>query len=325
MKIGLDVMGGDFAPEATISGAIIAQRLMGTDDSIVLIGNPEVIKEELTKQGAPIDLFEIVEAYDVIEMDESPTRAFSSKPDSTMGVGFKLLRKKKIDAFASAGNSGAMLVGAIYSVNTIQGIIRPATAAVLPREDGGVNLLIDVGTNPDVRADVMYQFAILGDALAKCVYNIPDPRVGLLNIGHEDKKGNLLAQSVFQMMKESNDFNFIGNVEGRDVLKNRADVIVCDGFTGNILLKSLESVYRIIIKRGINDDYFNRFNYEQYGGTPILGVNAPVIIGHGISNGEAIKNMILLAHQVAKSDLSGKITQAITNYLDVPNGNSDSN
>ncbi|HAQ65950.1 MAG TPA: phosphate acyltransferase PlsX [Bacteroidales bacterium] len=318
MRLGIDVMGGDNAPKATVAGAVLARNALNTNDRIVLVGDRAQILQELDSLHVSAELFDIVHAPDVIGMDESPTRAFTAKPDASITVGFRMLLEKTIDAFSSAGNSGAMLVGSIYSVNTIQGIIRPATSTVLPREDGGVNFLLDVGTNPDVRPDVMYQFAILGSALASTVYHVDNPRVGLLNIGHEDKKGSLLVQSVFQLMKDSRDFNFIGNIEGRDIFRNKADVIVCDGFTGNVVLKEAEAIYRIMMKRGIRDEYFDRFNYESYGGTPMLGINAPVVIGHGISNDVAIKNMILLSGDICKSSMIKQIRETVHAYMNGP-------
>lgn len=311
MKIGLDVMGGDFAPGATVAGAILALKDLPPADRIVLIGIQDVILEELSKHGVDPALFDIVHASEVIGMGEHPTHAILRKPDSSIGVGFKNLKQKSIDAFASAGSSGAMLVGSIYSVNNIQGVIRPCTSAVLPQEGGDLSLLLDVGTNPDAKPDVMYQFALLGSITAKNVYKINNPRIALLNIGHEEGKGNLLSQATYQLMKGTKDFNFIGNIEGRDVLRNKADVIVCDGFTGNVVLKNLEGMFRIMMKRGLVDDYFARFNYESYGGTPILGINSTVIVGHGISNDKAIKNMILLARDVHAAKLSQKIKRAL--------------
>jgi glycerol-3-phosphate acyltransferase PlsX len=311
MKIGLDVMGGDFAPGATVAGAILALKDLPPADRIVLIGLQDIILEELSKHGVDPSLFDIVHATEVIGMGEHPTHAILRKPDSSIGVGFKCLKNKSIDAFASAGSSGAMLVGSIYSVNNIQGVIRPCTSAVLPQEGGDLSLLLDVGTNPDAKPDVMYQFALLGSITAKNVYKINNPRVALLNIGHEEGKGNLLSQATYQLMKGTKEFNFIGNIEGRDVLRNKADVIVCDGFTGNVVLKNLEGMFRIMMKRGLVDDYFARFNYENYGGTPILGINSTVIVGHGISNDKAIKNMILLARDVHTAKLSQKIKRAL--------------
>lgn len=304
-------MGGDFAPGATISGAILALKDLPPADRIVLIGIQDIILEELSKHGVDPSLFDIVHASEVIGMGEHPTHAILRKPDSSIGVGFKCLKHKSIDAFASAGSSGAMLVGAIYSVNNIQGVIRPCTSAVLPQEGGDLSLLLDVGTNPDAKPDVMYQFALLGSITAKNVYKINNPRIALLNIGHEEGKGNLLSQATYQLMKDTKEFNFIGNIEGRDVLRNKADVIVCDGFTGNVVLKNLEGMFRIMMKRGLVDDYFARFNYENYGGTPILGINSTVIVGHGISNDKAIKNMILLSRDVHAAKLSQKIKRAL--------------
>lgn len=312
MKIGLDVMGGDFAPGATVAGALLALHDLLPSDRIVLFGKQEIILKELHKHGADPALFEIVHASEVIEMGEHPTHAIVRKPDSSISLGFKYLKAKSIDAFASAGSSGAMLVGSIYSVNNIQGVIRPCTSAVLPQEGGDLSLLLDVGTNPDARPDVMYQFALLGSITAKNVYKINNPRVGLLNIGHEEGKGNINIQATYQLMKGSKDFNFIGNIEGRDVLRNKADIIVCDGFTGNVVLKNLEGVFRIMMKRGLVDEYFARFNYENYGGTPVLGINSTVIVGHGISNDKAIKNMIQLARDVHQAKLSQKIKRALS-------------
>lgn len=315
MRIGLDVMGGDFAPEATISGAILAQKEIPESDRIVLIGDENAIKEELTKQGTDPALFDIVHTSEVIGMGESPTKAFAQKPDSSIAKGFRMLKKGKIDSFASAGNTGAMLVGSIYSVNAMQGVIRPATTAIIPKEDGRVGVLIDVGTNPDSKPDVMYQFGLLGAIYAQYVFNIENPKVGLLNIGEEEDKGSLLTQSAFRLMKDSTDFNFIGNVESRDLFKDKVDVVVCDGFTGNIILKNMEAMFRQIVKRGYGSDpFFSRFNYENYGGTPILGINATVVIGHGISNGKAIKNMILLSKEVFEAELADRIRNAIDQY-----------
>ena len=314
MRVGLDVMGGDFAPKAAITGAILAQKEITPEDQIILIGPKEAILEEIAEAGGDPAGFIIEHAPDVIGMAESPTKAIVQKPHSSIAHGFTLLKHNSIDAFASAGNSGAMVVGSIFSVNTIQGIIRPCSSAVIPKENGSVAILLDVGTNPDVRADFMYQFGILGSIYAECVFKIKDPRVGLLNLGEEEEKGNLLTSAVFKLMCDSKDFNFVGNIEGRDLFKDKADVIVCDGFTGNVMLKLMESVYRILVKRGLTDDYIQRMNYENYGGTPLLGINSEVIVGHGISNATAIKNMILLAKDVSDAQLSKKIHLALEKY-----------
>ena len=259
-------------------------------------------------------MFDIAHAPEVVGMDESPTKALVNKPESSISVGFRMLKHKEIQGFCSAGSSGAMMVGSIYSVNTVQGIIRPSTTAYIPKESGGQTILIDVGTNPDSKPDVMYQFGLLGSLFAETVFHIKDPRVGLLNIGSEEKKGNLATQSAYQLMKDSKDFHFIGNVEGRELFRDNVDVIVCDGFVGNIILKQIEAMYRVMVKRGIKDTYLDRFNYENYGGTPILGINSTVLVGHGISNGNAIRKMILMTKEVHDSGLSQKIKHAMETY-----------
>jgi phosphate acyltransferase len=310
MNIGLDAMGGDFAPEATVSGALLAQKALPAGVKIVLIGDRDKILSVIeSKKGDP-GVFEIVHTSEVIDMGAHPTRAFSQKPNSSISLGFGLLKSGTIDAFASTGNTGAMLVGSMYTVKAIPGVLRPCITSILPKENGGKGLILDVGTNADCKPDVLYQFGILGSLYAEHVYNIKNPRVGLLNIGEEAEKGNLVAQSAHALMKDSKDFNFIGNIEGRDLFGDVADVVVCDGFTGNIVLKTAESFYTMLRKRKMVDDYFARFNYENYGGTPILGINSNVIIGHGISNDIAIKNMLLLTHEVVEAKLSDKIKLA---------------
>lgn len=306
-------MGGDFAPVAALEGALLAQKELSPNDRITLIGHESTIRTFLVEKGCDATAFDIVHAADVIEMSEHPTKAMARKPEASINIGFGLLKHKKIDAFASAGNSGAMLVGSIFSINTIQGIIRPCSTAVIPQEDGGYSLLVDIGTNPDAKPDLMYQLGMIGSIYVKSVYNVENPRVALLNIGHEEEKGNLTTQAAYQLMKGNKDFNFTGNLESRDLLRNKADVIVCDGFTGNIVLKLIESFYRIMSKRGLLDSYFSRMNYENYGGTPILGVQGTVIMGHGISNDKAIKNMILLARDVYQAKVSSKIKHALLN------------
>jgi glycerol-3-phosphate acyltransferase PlsX len=310
MKIGIDILGGDFAPEANIAGAVLAKKELPQDVQLVLIGDQEQILSGLNALGTDATGFEIVHAPDVITMHDHPTRAIPQKPDSSIAVGFDLLAKKEIDVFASTGNTGAMLVGSIYKINTIPGIIRPCITSVLPTIDGGNSILLDVGSNADCKADVLYQFAILGAIYSKNVYGIENPRIALLNIGEEESKGNLLTIATHKLLAESDEINFIGNLEGRDLFSGKADVIVCDGFTGNVVLKEAEGIYTLMKKRGIVDEYFDRFNYENYGGTPILGVKGNVIIGHGISNDKAVRSMLVHAYEVAKSGLATKINEA---------------
>ncbi len=310
MKIGIDIAGGDFAPKTTIQGAIEAQKVMSEQDVIVLIGDENIAKRKIEEYGGDVTKFQFIHAPDVLDMDEHPVRALKLKPYSSIAVGFQYLAEGKIDAFSSAGNSGAMLVGAMYSVKPITGVFRPCITSVLPKDDGSVGIILDVGINADCKPDVLYQFGILGSLFAKYVYNITDPKVALLNIGEEEEKGNLLTQATHKMMKESSDFNFVGNIEGRDLFDSSADVIVCDGFTGNVVLKQAEAFYKMLAKKNMLDDYFSRFNYELYGGTPILGINGNVLIGHGISSSLAIKNMLLLSLDIAKAGLPDKIKTA---------------
>ncbi|HEY0030213.1 MAG TPA: phosphate acyltransferase PlsX [Bacteroidia bacterium] len=310
MKIGIDIMGGDFAPDATVAGSILAYNELPKDVRLVLIGDKDHILTELAKGGADAGNFEIVHATEVIGMGEHPTKAFSHKPNSSIALGFSLLKEGKIDGFASNGNTGAMLVGSMFSAKAVPGVIRPCITSVLPKENGGIGLILDVGSNADCKPDVLYQFGVLGSLFAEHVYGMKNPKVALLNIGEEPEKGNLVAQAAHGLMKDSKDFNFIGNIEGRDIFTGPADVIVCDGFTGNVVLKQAEALYTLIRKRKIQDEYFDRFNYENYGGTPVLGINSTVMIGHGISNKIAVKNMLILTKGIIEAKLSDKIKLA---------------
>ena len=307
MRIGIDIMGGDYAPQKTVHGAILALNELPSDTKIVLFGRESEILSELKQYNINANNFEIINCTDVIDMGEHPTKAFKSKPNSSIAKGFEYLAKGKIDGFASAGNTGAMFVGGYYSVKAITGVLRPAISTLIPREDGGVTVLLDVGANADCKPDVLYQFGILGSLFSEHVCGIKVPKVSLLNLGEEKTKGNMLTQATYSMMEKNSDYNFIGNIEGRDIFDSETDVIVCDGFTGNIVLKEAEGIYSIMEKRELLDDYFKRFNYENYGGTPILGLNKTVIIGHGISNEIAIKNMITLTKDVVEADLVSKI------------------
>jgi glycerol-3-phosphate acyltransferase PlsX len=310
MKIGLDIMGGDFAPQATMLGAIAAYKMLKPNEKLVLIGDKDVAEAIFREQNFNPDHFEYVHTTEVIGMGEHPTKAVVQKPNSSISLGFKLLKEGAIDAFSSAGNSGAMLVGAMFSVKAIPGVLRPAITAIIPQLKGTLSVLVDVGANADCKPEYLPQFGTLGSLFAEYVYNMPNPRVALMNIGEEEGKGNLLCQAAYPLMKENKLINFVGNVEGRNVFEDFAEVIVCDGFTGNVVLKLAESFYEVSAIRGIKDDFIDMFNYEQYGGSPILGVNAPVLVGHGISTPEAIKNMVVLSKNMVESGLTEKIKQA---------------
>lgn len=310
MKIGLDVSGGDFAPQAIIDGALLAKHDLGNGVTIVLFGDELTIQKELASRNQSADSFEIIHAPEVITYHDHPTKALPRKPNSSIAVGFDMLAKGFIDVFASNGNTGAMLVGSMFKLNTIPGVIRPCITSTLPTISGGKSVLLDVGSNADCKSDVLQQFALLGAVYAENILGLAKPKVALLNIGEEDSKGNLLSIATYKLLAETEELNFIGNIEGRDIFTGVADVIVCDGFTGNIVLKEAEGIFTLMKKRGIKDEYFDRFNYENYGGTPILGVKGNAIIGHGISNDIAVKNMLLHAHEVVRTELTEKINEA---------------
>ena len=310
MRVGIDILGGDYAPEATVNGSILAFKELQSKATLVLFGDENEIIRLCKNQSFNPSHFEVIHTVTKIGMDEYPAKAFTQKPDASIPLGFACLKTGKIDGFASAGNTGAMLVGAMQVVKSIPGVLRPCITAVFPKNTGAQTILLDVGINPDCKPDVLYQYAILGSLYAELVYGVENPRVALFNIGTEEEKGNLLTKASYQAMKGTTDFNFAGNIEGTDLFREDIDVIVCDGFVGNTILKTAEAFYTLLRKRKIKDEYFDKFNYENYGGTPILGINAPAIIGHGISGPVAIKNMILHTVSVVEAKLTEKIKKA---------------
>ncbi len=311
MTIALDMMGGDFAPLEAVKGISEFLHTNSEEVQLLLIGDEEKINAVLQTNPLPQQApCKIIHAPQVIEMHEHPTKALKEKQQSSIAIGFHLLATGKAGAFISAGNTGAMMVGALFSIKTIEGIARPTIGAYMPREDGSLGLLVDVGLNSDCKPENLNQFAILGTLFAKHILNIENPKTGLVNIGEEEGKGNLLAQAAYPLLKENQQINFTGNIEGRDILLNKTDVMVCDGFTGNVVLKLAESIHDITKRRNIHDEHFDRFNFEAYGGVPVLGVAKPVIIGHGISHAMAFKNMIVTACKMLSSDLTGKIKES---------------
>ncbi len=312
MRIGLDAMGGDYAPKAVVEGAILAQKELSKEDTIVLFGRSADILQILKENEVEASLFEIVDADQVIDMHDKPAKAFVKKPNSSMAIGFQYLKEGKIDSFASAGNTGAMLVGTMYSVGVIKGIMRPCLAALVPKVDGGVTLLTDVGVNPDAKPEMLVQFAVLGSVYAKTALGMQNPKVGLANIGEEEEKGNAQTQAAHALMKESKGFEFFGNAEPVEIFKNNVDVVVCDGFVGNMLMKHTEALARVFAKRGLVDEYVARFNYEIYGGLPLLGANSIVLIGHGISNAKAIKSMIFQSKNIYETNLIGQLKETLS-------------
>ena len=312
MNIGIDMMGGDFAPLEAVKG--VKQYLNNSDNNIFCIGDETQLKQLFQEHGFSSPFLHLVHAPEVIGYNEHPTKALKEKPNSSIAIGFKLLATGEIDAFLSAGNTGAMLVGAMFTIKPISGVLRPTIATLLPKLNGQTGILVDVGLNADCKPEQLNQFGILGNLYAKHILNITDPSVALLNMGEEEGKGNLLAQATYPLLKENKAIRFIGNVEGRDVFNDKADVIVCDGFTGNIILKTAEAMYDAAKQQNLeNDSFFGRFHFENYGGTPVLGVNKPVIIGHGISNAKAFSNMIVLGEKLIATKFCDIITSNFAN------------
>ena len=312
MKLGLDVMGGDFAPASVIEGAIDSLQYLSPGDKLVLIGDRDRITEQLTELSVEPSLFDIVHTTQVIEMADHPAKAFSQKKNSSIAVGYGMLKSELIDGFCSAGNTGAMLVGASYTVSVITGVLRPALATLLPSSKGNYSVLLDVGLNPDCKPEVLFQYGILGSIYAKYVLGINNPSVGLLNIGEEESKGTPAVKAAYELMKKYTGFNFHGNIEANNLFTGKmTDVIVCDGFVGNVVIKQAEAFHTIYKLRGLRDDYFDRLDFENIGGTPVIGINANVVIGHGISKRKAVMNMILQTRDEVHADLAQRIKEAI--------------
>ena len=310
MTIGIDMMGGDFAPLEAVKGTADYLR-EEQKATLVLIGDESRLEPLISEYKLPRENIKIVHANQVIDMHEHPTKALKEKQKSSIAIGFHLLAGGKTDAFISAGNTGAMLVGALFSIKALEGVLRPTISTIIPKENGDTGLLLDVGLNADCKPEQLNQFAIMGSVFAQTILGIENPKVGLMNVGEEEGKGNILCQATYPLLKENKHINFIGNVEGRDVFMEKADVMVCEGFTGNIILKMAESLYDIAQSKNIQHEYFERFNFENYGGTPVLGVNKPVIIGHGISQAKSFKNMVVLAQKMIDKDVMQRMKEEL--------------
>jgi glycerol-3-phosphate acyltransferase PlsX len=326
MRISLDAMGGDHAPSTTIDGAIEALK-ESKELSVILVGNEEDLKSELAKRKYKSKRLTIRHASEVVDMDEPPLTAVRRKKDSSISVALRIVKDGEADATVSAGNSGVVMATALFTLGKIPGVERPAIAAVMPALKGGFFLLIDAGANVDCNPINLFQFAIMGEAYMKKVFHIEDPKVALLGIGEEDLKGNELTKESFKLLKDSN-FNFIGNIEGKEIYKGEADVVVCDGFVGNIALKISEGLAEAISKmlqkeisssiagkigylfmKGVFRNFKKKTHYAEYGGAPLLGLNKPCIISHGRSSALAIKNAIIVAADCFSTGLSEHISR----------------
>ena len=310
MNIGIDMMGGDFAPLEAVKGVKSYLAIHNTNVNLYCIGDEALVKPLLEEHQVTSPNLHLVHAPQIIGYNEHPAKALKEKPQSSIAIGFQLLAEGKIDAFMSAGNTGAMLVGAMFTIKAIPGVLRPTIGATMPKSDGSTGILVDVGLNADCKPEQLNQFAILGSLYASIMLGVENPTVGLLNIGEEEGKGNALAQATYPLLQQNKQIHFIGNIEGRDILTPKANVTVCDGFTGNIALKLAESLHTIASERGHGDDaYFKRLHFENYGGLPVLGVAKPVIISHGISTATAFHNSIGLAVQMLETGFCDKIAQ----------------
>jgi fatty acid/phospholipid synthesis protein PlsX len=314
IRIGIDAMGGDFAPQNVILGAIDAYTYISKDTKIYLIGDQDKIAEVCNHYGVNSGSFVIVNAPQAISMGEHPVLAYRKKKNSSINVGFSMLANGEIDAFASAGNTGAMLTGSVQTLELLPGVLRPCISAQMPLVDGNNMLILDVGFNSEAKAGTLSQFALLGTVYAKVMMGIKHPRVALLNIGEEKEKGSGVYLEAYKLISDNKSINFVGNMEADKLFNGGiADILVTDGFVGNICLKQTEGMYALVTKLGINHPFLNRFNYEYYGGTPVLGVSAPVVIGHGASTPLAVKNMILEARKAACSELVEKLRNSLSN------------
>ncbi len=329
MRIALDVMGGDHGPQATVEGAYLYLRQAPKEDKVVLVGDRDIIRERL--KHIPPKYYErltIVHAPDNIGMNEAPLEALRKKTNSSMVVGLNLHADREVDAFVSAGHTGAQMAGSLFSLKRIPGVKRPAIGSFLPSERGLI-FMIDVGANVDCKPIHLLQFAQMGDIFVSEVFNQKDLKVGLLSIGEEEKKGNELTLAAHRLLKEHLP-NFYGNIEGRDILKGTTDIVVCDGFVGNVLLKMAESVMGVItkaIRHNIGSNLLTNlgaflvkpaftalkrsYDYEEYGGVPLLGVNGISIICHGNSSAKAIKNALKVAKDMKRHNVNHLIEEKL--------------
>lgn len=310
-RIGVDAFGGDNAPQAVIRGAISALDFIDADSRIVLFGDQTAIAAALAAEGCSADRFDIVHASERIEMGDQPAESFRQKRDSSIVVGFEHLAAGSIDAFASAGSTGAMMVGSMMMAKPLAGVMRPTIAIAIPTLTARPVTILDVGINVDCKPEVLEQYAVIGSVYASEVLGIDNPRVALLNIGEESGKGNAQAKAAYQLMSAASEqgrYNFVGNVESSHIFTGDVvDVVVCDGFVGNIVIKSAEGLYAINKSLGLHSDFWDGFDYEQAGGATVLGVGKVVTIGHGKSTPKAVRNMILSAQHSVKTDLVGKL------------------
>lgn len=331
MKIALDAMGGDKAPRVIIEGALAAQEEIGDETRLVLVGRTDMISEEMGRLGVSPGSIEIVDARDIIAMDEQPSATLRKKRASSIAVALRLQHEGKVNGFISAGNTGAVAANALFTLGRIEGVKRAAIATYVPTDGGGC-ILLDVGANIDCTPQQLLQFGIMGSCYAGLVLGRTNPRVGLINVGEESSKGTEVVQNAYGLLEDSG-LNFIGNVEGRDIFQGSVDVAVCDGFVGNIILKFAESVVDmvyVVMRQALMStargrlgglllkpafrELRNRFDYAEYGSAPLLGVNGICTIAHGSSSAKAIKNAVLATQRYIRYDVTSAIRERLNEY-----------
>lgn len=341
MKIVVDGMGGDNAPEAPVKGAVEAARELGAEDSIIIVGREDEVRKVLDESGYDGDKIEVLNASEVIETGEPPVKALRRKKDSSIVKGMELLKEGKGDAFVSAGSTGAVFAGSVMKLGRLKGIGRPALAAIYPVVGMEPSLLLDAGANAECKSEYLREFAIMGSIYMDKVLGVKDPTVGLVNNGTEENKGSALTKEAYQLIKNS-DVNFVGNIETRELQNHAADVIVTDGFTGNAIVKLTEGIGLMVIREMkkrflsstknkigallLKDQLLGikkEFDYSEYGGAPILGIKYPVVKAHGSSDPQAFKQTILKAVPFVKGDVIGKITESLEAYEEAQVENSD--
>ncbi len=329
-RIVIDAMGGDYAPQNAVVGAIQAFNENGNFD-LYLVGKTSEIQNVISSNNLSFNKENIINADEVIEMGDQPTAALKSKPNSSIVVGAKLVKDKKADAFVSAGNTGAMMAASTLIIGRIPGVGRPTIGQAMPNQTG-ISTLFDVGASVDSKPKHLLEYALMGTIFTKEIYGIENPKVGILSVGEEESKGNEVTLAAAELIRKTN-LNFVGNVEGRDILRGTVNVVVCDGFVGNILIKFGESVLdflkfkfrdyaskgvinklKIALVRNSMREILKDFDYQEYGGVPLLGVNGISIIGHGSSTPKAIKNMVLRAYEMHEKNLVQKIENSIKQY-----------
>jgi glycerol-3-phosphate acyltransferase PlsX len=328
ITIAVDAMGGDHAPRPEVEGSVLAAQEYGV--RVLLVGQPNMVRAELARHPRPAVPIEIVPASEVITMEDHPAQAFRRKKDSSVHVGARLVKDRVADAFVSAGNTGAVMTTAKFIMGTLASVDRVALAAPFPNAKGGVSVLLDVGANVDSKPEHLLQFGVMGEIYYRVTFGSRKPRVGLLSVGEEEMKGNELTRAVYDRLKAL-PVHFVGNVEGGDLFSGKVDVIVCDGFVGNIALKICEGLAMEVVKflrktykssfasqvgyllsKGAMKGIRQKMDYSEYGGAPLLGVRGVCVIGHGRSNANAVKNAIRVAAGLARGRINERIEQELS-------------